>query len=84
MRFNLCGTCRRRYWPYVMGLFLSGLTAFLTWLTLDVAGVEGGSNERWTVGLFFCVLASTWAYTHTGIRRHCRAHSPNRPSVDGG
>ena len=78
MRFSLCGSCRRRYWPYVTGLFVSGIVAFLTWLTLDAAGLQGLSNERWTVALFFCMLACTWSYTYTCVRRHCRAHSPSR------
>ena len=75
MRFSLCGSCRRRYWPYVTGLLVSGFAAFLTWLTLDVAGMQELSNQRWTVALFVCVLACTWAYTYACVRRHCRVHS---------
>ncbi len=80
MQLSLCGSCRRRYWPYVMGLFVSGVSAYLTWLTLDVAGIDHRSNEKWTVSLFFGILACTWTYTYTCIRRHCRSHRVHDPA----
>ena len=63
-----------------MGLFLSGVSAYVTWLTLDVAGIEQRTNEQSTVTLFFGILACTWTYTYTCIRRHCRTHRGHDPS----
>lgn len=68
---KLCSECRRTPLPYIVPLFVAGFSAFLTWLTLSVAGIDPQANRWWTAGVFLGVLGLLMGYMVSCIRRHC-------------
>jgi len=68
---KLCGECRRTPWPYVIVVFISTFTAFLTWLTLNSAGIAPDANRWWTAGVFIGVGGMLFGYIVGCMRRHC-------------
>jgi hypothetical protein len=55
-----------------MVVFISMFAAFVTWLTLDSAGVAAEQNQWWTAGVSVTVAALLIGYMVGCMRRHCR------------
>ena len=68
---KLCRECGKRPWPYLMALFIAAFSAFLTWLTLESAGLPADSVRWWSVGVFLTVAVLLVSYMISCIRRHC-------------
>jgi hypothetical protein len=71
---SICGECAKTVWPYFIVVFISGIVAFLTWLTLSAAGIEPKLVVWLTGGAFFGAFALLLSYIISCMRRHCRHH----------
>ncbi len=60
----ICREAKKRLWVYLIVVFLSGFSSFLTWLALDSAGFPvrllGGGVEVsfWAPQSFYCFTTS--------------------------
>lgn len=61
-----CVECRKKPWPYLIVLLVTGVSAFVTALTLDAGGVAQELNRIWTtviaLGVAGLMLAYVWRY----------------------
>lgn len=79
---KLCPECGRSPWPFMMVLFIAGISTFITWLTLTYS--QFGLAERVAgSGLVFLAVGGTLLhYVISCMRRHCRhekqtGHAPH-------
>jgi hypothetical protein len=70
MRF--CPKCGKSPLPLFMALFIAGVSAYMTWLTLTYS--QAGTNVRilGTVVVFVAVGGTVMHYMISCLRRHCR------------
>lgn len=68
---KLCGKCRKKPWPYAIAVFISTFVAFVTWLTLSVAGLTPDDKLLWTVTAFLASAITLFSYMISCMRRHC-------------
>jgi hypothetical protein len=54
-----------------MALFIASFSAFLTWLTLESAGLPPDAIRWWSAGVFLTVAVLLVSYMISCIRRHC-------------
>jgi len=61
-----CVECRKKPWPYLIVLLVTGVSAFVTALSLDVGGVAEEVNRILTtvvaLGVAGLMLAYVWRY----------------------
>lgn len=69
---KLCSQCRKTPWPFLFALFISGFTAFLTWMMLLLS--QFGATERVivTAVVFLAAAATLIHYMLSCMKRHCR------------
>jgi hypothetical protein len=69
---KLCPECSNSPLPFLMALFVAGVSAFLTWLTLTYS--QFGTVERiaGTMLVFVAVGTTIVHYMLACMRRHCR------------
>ena len=68
---RVCPKCGNARWPYVVILVIASFVAFLTWLTLDTAGITPAVNRWWTSGAFSMTFGIMFAYMYWCVRVHC-------------
>ena len=68
---KLCGKCRRKPWPSAIAVFISTFVAFVTWLTLSVAGLRPDDKLWWTITAFLVSVVILFSYMISCMRRHC-------------
>ena len=69
---KLCPECSKSPLPFLMALFVAGLSAFLTWLTLTYSQVEAAERMAGSVLVFVAVGATIMHYMLRCMKRHCR------------
>lgn len=69
---KLCSECSRTPWPYLMVLFLAGVSAFLTWLTLSYSELGELESIAGSLGVFLAVGGTLLHYVLGCMNRHCR------------
>jgi peptidoglycan/LPS O-acetylase OafA/YrhL len=69
---KLCPQCNASALPFVMIALISGVTGFLTWLTLGLS--DWGDAPRIAAALAACIAVAVtlWHYVVSCMRRHCR------------
>ncbi len=72
----ICREAKTRPWVYLIVVFLSGFSSFLTWLALDSAGVPREAIRWWSGGIFLGVAIVLLFYYVSMMRRYC-AHYNN-------
>jgi hypothetical protein len=72
---KICTECSRSPLPYIMVVFVSSVSAFLTWLTLTYSEFETSALVAATCGVFLAVAVTLLHYVLSCIRRHCRHDS---------
>lgn len=70
---KICEQCQSASWPYLVAVFIAGVTSFLTWLTLGYSGFGFDATERIlvAVGMLLAVGASLISYMTACMQRHC-------------
>ncbi len=68
---KLCSECGKKPWPYLMAVFIASFSAFLTWLTLQSAGLSPSAIWWGSAGVFVVVTVLLVSYMVSCIRRHC-------------
>jgi hypothetical protein len=63
-----CVECRKKPWPYLIVLLVTGVAAFVTALTLDAGGIAEETNRIWTTGVALGVAGSMLAYVWRYMR----------------
>ncbi len=71
----ICREAKKRPWVYLIVVFLSGFSSFLTWLALDSAGVPHEAIRWWSGGIFLGVAIVLLSYYAFMMRRYCAHHS---------
>jgi hypothetical protein len=73
---NLCPSCSRSRWPFVMILGIASVIAFLTWLISGLSDL--GALQRIGIALvaFMAVGGTLLHYVLSCLRRHCRHSHP--------
>ncbi len=66
-----CKESRKRPWIYLIVIFVATFSAFMTWLTLDSAGIPSESNKWWSGGVFVLVSILLLLYFISCMRRYC-------------
>lgn len=69
---KLCRQCGRSPLPLLMVVFVAGVSAFLTWLTLTYSQFETIEVIAGSGAVFLAVAGTVLHYVHSCIKRHCR------------
>ncbi len=69
---KLCSECRKTPWPFAFALFISGITAFLTWLMLSFSGFNETEQLIGSALVFLAAAATLMHYVMSCMKRHCR------------
>ncbi len=80
---KLCHQCGRSPLPFVMVVFVAGVSAFLTWLTLSYSDFEKIEIITGSCAVFIAVASTVLHYVLSCMRRHCRhgSHSERDQST---
>ena len=70
---KLCPHCRKKVCPYAMVAFLAPAVGFVTWLTLNAAGIPPATIRWWTGGVVLVFGVLLLAYLTNCMRRHCKS-----------
>lgn len=68
---KLCRQCSRSLLPFIMVIFVAGVIAFLTWLTLAYSQLSEIQVIAGTGGVFLAVATTMLHYVLSCMRRHC-------------
>jgi hypothetical protein len=67
---KVCQESKKRLWVYLIVVFIASFSSYVTWLTLDTAGVPSGSNKWWSGGVFILVAIILLLYFISCMRRY--------------
>ena len=59
-------------WPYLVALFISSFTAFLTWFTLAYSHFDMTERLLGSIGMFLATDATLTHYMMACMKRHSR------------
>lgn len=68
---KLCRKCSRSPLPFIMVIFVAGVIAFLTWLTLAYSQLGTIKVIAGTGAAFLAVATTMLHYVLSCMRRHC-------------
>ncbi len=69
---KLCSECRKTPWHLAFAFFISGITAFLTWLMLSFSGFSETEQLIGSAMIFLAAAATLSHYVLSCMKRHCR------------
>ena len=69
---KLCRQCGRSPLPFLMVIFVAGVSSFLTWLTLSYSQLETIKVIAGSGAVFLAVAGTVLHYVYSCIKRHCR------------
>jgi hypothetical protein len=75
---NLCRKCGWSLLPFAMVALVSGVSAFLTWLTLTYSQFEETQVVAGSAIVFFAVAATVLHYVQSCMKRHCHHSGEER------
>jgi len=67
----VCRETTKRPWIYLIVVFVASFSAFVTWLSLDSAGIQTNVNRLWSGGVFILVSIILILYYFSCMRRYC-------------
>lgn len=68
---KFCSKCHFTFWPYLIAIFIAGVTAFLTWLILGYSDFDAIERIFIGIGMFFTISISLSYYMMICMQRHC-------------
>jgi len=74
---QLCRQCSRSPLPFIMVIFVAGVIAFLTWLTLAYSQLGELEVIAGTCVVFLAVATTMLHYVMSCMRRHCNHGDQN-------
>lgn len=69
---KLCRQCGRSPLPFIVVIFVAGVSSFLTWLTLTYSQFETLEVMVGSGAVFLAVAGTVLHYVQSCIKRHCR------------
>jgi formate-dependent nitrite reductase membrane component NrfD len=71
---KLCAQCHNTVWPYLIALFIAGVTAFLTWIILGYSDFDAIERILIAAGIFLGTSVALAYYMMVCMQRHCHHH----------
>lgn len=68
---KVCQESKKRLWVYPIVVFIASFSSYVTWLTLDAAGIPSVTNKWWSGGVFILVAIILLVYIMSCMRRYC-------------
>jgi len=68
---NFCAKCHFTIWPYLIAVFIAGVTAFLTWVILGYSDFDVIERTLIIVATFLATGVSLSYYMMMCMQRHC-------------
>jgi hypothetical protein len=69
---SFCSQCRKTLWPFLFALFIAGVAAFLTWLTLLYSQLDTTTRLVFSGAMFVGASVILIHYMLSCMKRHCR------------
>lgn len=69
---KFCSRCHKTLWPFLFAVFIAGVAAFLTWLTLVYSQFNTTTSMVLSGVMFVGASVILIHYMLSCIKRHCR------------
>lgn len=69
---TICSQCSKTPWPFLFALFIAGVAAFLTWLTLLYSQLDTTTRLVFSGAMFVVASVTLIHYMLSCMQRHCR------------